>query len=213
MILISLKSRKLTDQLAKYVEDNGLSVRKVDPASDDFLVSLYEEDYSAIITEGELPSIPRAAQKDLLSTLASKIPVVLIDERSREELSSDKHAFSSAITVVNSNQPEEIISTLDSIVRGPNNLRSRISTIPVYNSQIAINMIKQFGGLGILTIDASSFIKISTNYGSAVYQQMQAILEEILFELWGTEGCFRKNDVIVRKASSQNEFLSIPRSL
>ena len=68
-------------------------------------------------------------------------------------------------------------------------------------------MIKQFGGLGILTIDASSFIKISTNYGSAVYQQMQAILEEILFELWGTEGCFRKNDVIVRKASSQNEFL------
>ena len=55
-----------------------------------------------------------------------------------------------------------------------------------------INMIQKFGGLGILTIDASSFVKISTNYGSVVYQKMQEILEDILFKLWGTEGSFRK---------------------
>ena len=37
---------------------------------------------------------------------------------------------------------------------------------------------------------------------------MQEILEDILFKLWGTEGSFfRKNDVIVRRVSSQNEYL------
>ena len=192
MILISLKSKKLTKEIAKLVEKSGLEVKSVDPLSSNILSALYEESYLAIIVDVNIPAIPSAAQKDLLTNIASKIPVILIDDKGAPELTSDRYAYSSAITVLDSSKPEEIMSTIDTIVHGTDNLRSRVSTIPVYNSLIPINMIQKFGGLGILTIDASSFVKISTNYGSVVYQKMQEILEDILFQLWGTEGSFRK---------------------
>ena len=207
MILVSLKSKKLAEQVCALVSKSGLQIKEVDPFGTEVLSALYERSYAAIIVDVNIPSIPAAAQKDILTNIAAKVPVILVDDKSTPGITSDRYGYSSAITVVDSKNNQEIVSTIDTIVLGTDDLRNRISTIPVYNSLIAINMIKKYGGLGILTIDASSFVKISTNYGSAVYQQMQEILEDILFKLWGTEGSFRKNDVIVRRVSSQNEYL------
>ena len=88
---------------------------------------MYEESYLAIIVDVNIPAIPSAAQKDLLTNIASKIPVVLIDDKGAPELTSDRYAYSSAITVLDSSKPEEIMSTIDTIVHGTDNLRSRVS--------------------------------------------------------------------------------------
>jgi len=68
-------------------------------------------------------------------------------------------------------------------------------------------MLKNFGGLGILTIDASAFGKVSLEYGLDVYQHMKRILNEVLFALWGANGCIRENDILCRRSTTSNIYL------
>ncbi|RYF44993.1 MAG: hypothetical protein EOO38_16815 [Cytophagaceae bacterium] len=86
-------------------------------------------------------------------------------------------------------------------------MRKHLRTIPFYNQQIPVSLLNAYGGLGILTLDASGLNKISVEYGNEVYNKVKTVLHDVIIGLWGGTGALRESDIICRKSISSNTYI------
>lgn len=210
MILIALKNAELKARLVKDLADRNARVKLLNFNDENFLRDCYHADVTAIITDDEAPGVPHEANLDLLNSLGRRILVVVIRARGTEEEVAYREAdtFTEHVTILHQDQYDDILSTASFFSGAPTEgLRSRVTSIPYYNPQIPISMLKHFGGLGILTIDASGFNKISVDYGIDVYNKMKRVLHDVLYTLWGANGCIRESDVLCRRSTTNNTYL------
>lgn len=211
MILIATKHIELAKQMKQELNRLGLRVSVVNIADRNLLKTIYDPQTSGLICDPEFQGVPRGMAVDMLNSLGSRIPVIVLDEIHKipEGTSSqslpDPAQISEQVTVLPPYRPEDIVNTLGLFTqRGQNELKSRCQSIPYYNVQIPISILKENGGVGILTIDTSSFSKIGVEYGNDVYSKLKHAFQEMLYNMWGNSGNFRASDIICRKSYNSN---------
>lgn len=209
MIIIATQQQQLAGELEAGLTEQGLEVRLIDINERAFLHHFYQIDVTAIIADERFPNFPPEASVDIFNSLGRRIPVMILRDRFDGTQRKVKEAdqLNDQLTVLYNDQTDDIITTA-SLFAGVSDdgIKSRCKSIPFYNPQIPISMLRTFGGLGILTIDASSFNKISVEYGIDVYNQIKLVFHDILFTLWGRPGCFRDSDVICRRSLTSNTY-------
>jgi len=164
-----------------------------------------ESSVQAIITECKLHDIHSIMWIDLLEGLSRRLPVLVIGDGSSESVR--RLDQTSGITWLQKPKDGEILDFLRTCgVVGNQKNKFYKATIPIYNSLIATRILKTNGFLSVISIHASDFSKVSLEYGSAVYHQLQLALQKILYEMWGSSGAFRKSDILCRRSAASNTF-------
>lgn len=210
MILIATRHKALASALKADLGKIKVQSKFIQSGDGDFLQACYRADVTAILTDDESAGLPHEAIFDLFNALGRRLSVVIIREKDLEEESNQRGSadtFSDHVTVLNKDEYADILATLAFYSGGDTEgLRRKVSAIPYYNAQIPISMLKKFGGLGILTIDASGFNKISVDYGIDVYNKMKRVLHDVLYSLWGGSGCIRESDILCRRSVTSNTY-------
>lgn len=212
MIVIALQDTDLADKLRDDLAEVGLESKIIRVRDKVFLSEFYESNVIAIIADDNFPAFPREATIDILNSLGRRLPVLIVQSsvsRYSPIGESKSHEFNDQLTVLNSWNYNEILTTASLFggIKADQGVKGRCKSIPFYNPQIPISMLRGFGGLGILTIDASSFNKISVEYGIDVYNSMKDVFHDILFSLWGQAGNFRDSDVICRTSLTSSSYV------
>lgn len=159
----------------------------------------------AIIAEEKIVGVPQEMWIDLLEGLAKKIPILLIASGNLKILSRLHEA--SLLTWLQEPSTEEMLSFLDSCGALSSQRKPLYqNTIPLFNPHIASRILKSNGFLGIISIHAADFKRVSLEYGNETYLQLQAALQKILYEVWGASGAFRKTDILCRRSPHSNTF-------
>lgn len=157
----------------------------------------------AIIAEDQVRDVQFGMWIDLLEGLAKQLPTLLLTAGSNENTSRLNQ--SSLLTFFTNPNMEEILDFLKSCGALDKHQRPFYKNmIPLYSHVISSRILKNNGFLSIISIHGADFSKISLEYGSAVYQQLQFALQKILYELWGT--AFRKTDILCKRAAQSNTF-------
>ena len=205
MIFLGLKDKDIARQLGSRLQTLGAGSYAVTPSDKRFMDALYDASNSAIITEAALPGLPEKVAMDVLNSLGRRIPVVVLSRSVEREGMRKEGLILDQVTVLSPDKLDEIPATLGMIgALSSETLLSTWESIPYFNLQTPVRMLKEFGGLGLLTIDTSGFGKVGLEYGIDVYARLKEVFQTILFEMWGRAGCFRETDVICRKSASSN---------
>ncbi len=212
MIIIATKDQALAEQIRSGLQVKSNEVRIVDLSERGFLHSFYDLAAKVIIADEQIINLPPEAAVDIYNSLGRRIPVLILKDRpiaGEQETPKDSDHLHEQLTILHRDQVKDIITTANVLagVSEGEGIKAKCQSIPFFNPQIPISMLKNFGGLGILTIDASSFNKISVEYGTDVYNKVKLVFHDILFSLWGRPGCFRDSDVICRKSMISNTYL------
>jgi EAL domain-containing protein (putative c-di-GMP-specific phosphodiesterase class I) len=208
-VLILTKNKKLAVELKKKLSSHGLQSEHLPLTSAGVLEAIYREDFATLIADADLSVFPRGMGIDLLNSLGHRIPLIVLNDESnhREGKSINLQQISDQLTVLPYNNPTEIADTaLMFLKHRQSRVKQHCQSIPYYNIQIPISMLGEFGGLGIITIDASSFSKIGLEYGVDVYTKLKTVFHNLLFDMWGNRGSFRLSDVICRKSVGSNVY-------
>jgi EAL domain-containing protein (putative c-di-GMP-specific phosphodiesterase class I) len=208
MICIITKDQVMARQFKALLTTEGIACIVVSPDSENAMRELYGQSIRAAIVDEVLASLPLHAWHDLLGSLGRRIPVFVLGHESAEQ---HTHAVASRnselVHYCESSQPHEILSML--AVSGALDLHKFVADareIPMYHSQVALHMLKQSGAVSMLTINASAFRKVAIDYGVEAYQQLQDCFLEIMMDMKGRSGCFRKTDMVMRRAPHSNTY-------
>ncbi len=148
--------------------------------------------------------MPRELLFDIISGLSQRIHIVLVTSK---ELDPKFEGSGDRIVRVGDNDCEKIIATaLVLLQRKSRSYKPQTPTVPFFNIEIPANQLTTYGGIGILTIDSSSFTDISSEYGTEVYVKLKEVFQDMLYDLWGRSGSFRKEDILFRSSASSNQY-------
>lgn len=207
MILIATTRMDLAKELKAELNRMGLAVTVLNVSDRGLLRAIYDPGVTAVICDPTFPQFPHGAVVDLLNSVSGRIPVIVIDrdDNGLQAGVDTNSQINDQITVLKARAKGDILNTVMLIgSRHQNEAKSRCQSIPYYNAQIPISMLEEHGGLGILTVDASSFSKIGLEYGLDVYNRLKAVFQDMLYHMWGQSGYFRASDIICRKSVNSN---------
>jgi len=205
MILIANKNQALTQQLESDLAKRGAKVATIDLEEPASYQKLYATGVSALVVDEAKVNFPREALVDMANSLGRRFAVIVL--RSAGDSITDGSSYSEYVTLLNIHNYEEVLATALFCFSGVNeSLSKQLRSIPFYNQQIAVKLLNTFGGLGILTLDASGLNKISVDYGTEVYNTMKTVLHDVMVTVWGGAGNLRATDVICRKSLSSNTY-------
>lgn len=178
--------------------------------SGDALDRLYDSSISSVIIDEDYFSIPSEAMIDIISSMSLKRPVILLQkevEEKRLDGLSDLQQAGGLLTIFNHENRDDILATVTMFSgHERRDIKHFCRSIPFYNPLIPVSRLRENGGLGIITIDASNFSKIGLEYGVEVYTQLRNVFHDLLFEMWGQIGSFRNTDIICKKAVNSNVY-------
>ncbi|MGE0172216.1 MAG: EAL domain-containing protein [Oligoflexales bacterium] len=208
MVLILTKFSELAAELKRRLKSLGFEAEIVSPKSKDLLKVLYREDIETLIADSELSGVPDGLSIDILNSLGHRIPcIILSDAGSQESIAPTTNHVSDQLTVLSTDRIDAIIdSTVLYLKFRKSKVKSHCQAIPYYNIKVPVTMLQEHGGLGVITIDATSFSKIGLEYGVDVYNKIKAVFQNLLFQMWGQPGCFRLSDILCRKSMNSNIF-------
>lgn len=196
----------LIKKLSELLAEHGIPLRNCNVHNlATGLSQLYSPDATAVVVDSECPHMPQSAWTDMITSLGRRIPVVVIG-KNQQEVPKNRHS-GSTLTWLENPSAEEIVSVLDACgAIGIDFRRVNRDVIPIFNPQVPIHILQNHGALSLLMVDASSFRKIAIEYGSEVYHRVQECFNQIIFDQWGTAGCFRTNDILCRRTVQSNSY-------
>ena len=206
MICLVTNNIELRKALSKLLQDSDVMFRALDPSSDLAIPSLYAAGVTAVVVDGELPGLTKAAWLDLLGSLGRRLPVFILGDNVGYE-----HAVASRnselLAWISNPESGSILAMLDACgATGQSQKYISTQRIPVYNAQVPLHMLQGSGAISMLSINAGAFRKISLVYGVEAYQKLQDCFHQILFEMWGQAGSFRRGDMLMRRSAHSNTY-------
>lgn len=206
MILIANKNQALTQKLLADLSARGAKALGVNLDDKNVTAVLYAEGVSTLLVDEAQNAIPSSALIDLVNVLGRRISVIVL--RSTENMIAEGNTYAEYVTLLDVNHYEEIVATAVFCHTGiDEGVRKKLRSVPFYNQQIPVSLLNTYGGLGILTVDASGLNKISVDYGTEVYNAMKLVLHDVMVSLWGGTGCLRERDIVCRKSENSNTYL------
>lgn len=204
MICLMMSDEKMKKDLRKALKKDKIRVQSFDIDSNDSYKKLYNSDLKAIVVDAENPQFQQKAWLDILNSLGRRMPVIVLSQDERRT-GTESFGRNSHIGWVLNPKVDDVLHMLNiSGVSGEGRQVVKRDNVTIYNSHLAANMLREYGALSILTIDASKFRKIALEFGSDVYCQLQDCFQQMLYELWGSPGSFRNRDVLMRRSPDSN---------
>ena len=208
MICLITRNQELLKELVKLFDNSKINYRVLDPESVLAIPTLYTGGVSGAVVDEEMPRLNNQAWFDLLGSLGRRLPVFILG---RDHAREHEHAFASRnseiITWIDKPSASELLALLDACgATGRTERQTSGHSIPIYNQQVPLHMLQGNGALSLLTINASSFRKISIEYGVEAYHKLQDAFHQILLSMWGTAGCFRRSDMLMRRSLHSNTY-------
>ena len=208
MICLITRNQDLLKELTVLFDASHIHYRVLDPESDLALSSLYAPGISGAVVDEHMPQLNDQAWFDLLGSLGRRLPVFILGKDHPHE---HQHAFASrnseVISWIDKPNASELLALLDACgATGRSERHVNRQRIPLFNQQVPLHMLQGNGALSILTINASSFRKISIEYGVDAYHKLQDTFHSILYSMWGQAGCFRKSDMLMRRSLHSNTY-------
>ena len=202
MIFIGTQKIDFAKALKRELVELGAKVEVASPKDRGFLNVLYDPSVTAVVADEQFVGIPPGVSVDILNSVGKRVPVVVLSSNVRV---SSARNFNEHVTILQATRKEDVLTALGILgFIDKSNFKSYCSSVPYFNIQIPIGLLKEHKGLGILTVDASSFSKIGLEYGIDVYSRLKDVFQSILFELWGKPGSFRDSDILCRKSVASN---------
>lgn len=186
----------------------GTSAMVVKPNEPDCLRKIYDYtmQITAIVATSNQSWLPQQAWLDLLESIARRVPVVIIGTRESNLIEGyDQHT--DLLTWMTQPSPDEIVTVLGlyGIFREPPRKSVR-KFIPLYNTLLAVHMLRKNRSLSMLYIDSTCFSKIALEYGHEAYQQLRMYFQSMLLTLWGEKGSFRSRDILCQSHHGSNVY-------
>lgn len=204
LIFIGTQDIGLAKSLKKRLNELGANVLVCSPREKGFFEALYRPDVTAVVADEYFHARPSSMSLDLLSSLGQRVPVIVLASPDRPH---SLKQYSEQLTIVSAEHPEDILTALGVLGSLENsNFKAYCKSVPYYNIQIPINILRETKGLGIVSIDASGFSRIGLEYGIDVYTRLKEVFQSILYELWGEIGSFRETDILCRKSMASNTY-------
>lgn len=203
-----LPKNNLTESLTRELSRLQIRYMLLDPASPDSLNQVYGHEFgvNAFVLTDHHPGLPQTCWLDCISNLCKRNPVLIISEHEPTLVTASGHQ-SELIPWIRNPGTDEIIAALDAA--GCLGFRQKLTVrniIPFYNHMLSHHILQQRGSLSLLCIQADTFRRIAMEYGAEAYGQLQACFQQILVDLWGAAGSFRKNDILCRKSAHNNTY-------
>jgi EAL domain-containing protein (putative c-di-GMP-specific phosphodiesterase class I) len=203
MIVILSGRTEFAVSLRELLKKHGVDARHVKPDAKDAMQTLYAQDVVAAVVDRDVPGLPEHGWLDMLTSLGRRVPLVVVGTAG--------HATSgrppATITFLEEPSPDDVLGVLDACgAIGISHRKLNRDAIPIFNPQVPLHMLQNNGALSVIAIDASSFRKIAIEYGSEVYHRVQECFNHLLFDLWGTPGCFRAADILCRRSLNANTY-------
>lgn len=206
MICLVTNNQELSRELSGLLSKSGVAVRLVDPASDLAVPSLYMAGVTAVVVDGVIPGLGRTAWLDMLGSLGRRLPVFIIGQSQTQDLEYSSRT-SELLAWVENPDATSIFAMLDACgATGKNGKIVPRQQISIYNPQVPLHMLQGHGALSMLSINAGGFRKIAIEYGVEAYQKLQDVFHQVLFDMWGQPGNFRRNDMIMRRSGHSNTY-------
>ena len=206
MICIITRNAKFRSELTKLLSEVGASFREVDPDSELVLPSIYDPKVTSVIVDSQTPRLAYAAWIDLLASLSCRLPVFVLGQPPARSKVAENRS-SSLLGWLGSGDASAVMTMLQGAgVLGAAASPFNPVSIPIFNAQVPLHMIQGHGAVSMLVINASGFRKISVDYGFEVYRKVQECFQQILFEMWGKQGSFRRNDILMQKSPNSNTY-------
>jgi len=211
MIKIVTKNRSLSKALMIKLKHEAVLCETMVLRSEADFEELYNQNIKAIVIDTTSPSAQSQHLTDVINSLSSRVPIIVMAASYKESDNSSEakllpHYFDT-VTVLYQPTDIEVVATLGACGVIDNTIANEPGrSLPFYNSQIALRMLRSNGGISVLSIDAGSFRKIELEYGTDVYERVRAVFQSLLCELWGSTNFFRGVDVICRRALHSNTY-------
>ncbi|MBM4253811.1 MAG: EAL domain-containing protein [Deltaproteobacteria bacterium] len=203
MIVLVTARTELAEEVRQQLRPFGIPTTWLRPGDTSGIKSLYAPDVAGAVVDASVPDIPDEGWHDLLTNLGRRLPVVVLGEN----VSALVRTQLSTVTWLDRFKAEDVLSVLDACgAIGVSFRRLKRDNIPTFSPQVPLHMLQQNGVVSLLTIDVSSFRKISIEYGTEAYQRVQDCFHQLLFELWGSAGCFRGADQLCRRSVHGNQY-------
>lgn len=205
MICIITRHKKFLADLTGMLNGISASYREVEPDSQLVLSTIYDPDVTAIVVDPVVSHLEQSAWLDLLSSLSIRLPVFVLGEPlvSKPSGVNSGHLLG---WLGNADAGAVMLMLQAAGILGDSNLSFSPKSFPTYNAQVPLRMLQRDGAISMLLINASGFRKISVDYGFDVYRKVQDCFQQVLFEMWGGPGNFRKNDILMQRAPHSNTY-------
>ena len=204
MILIATVNLELAKKLKKRLLKLGSEVTVISPKEKNFMAALGNQSLSSVVIDLVFGSSSLEVCVDTLNGIALRSSVVALHDNKLPPKQL-LPAFSDNITLASGSDFTGVLTALGMLgAIDSKDFKSFCRNVPTYNIQIPVNLLRRYGGLGIISIDAACFGKIGLEYGIDVYSKVKDVFQSILFELWGKEGNFREDDILCRKSVASN---------
>jgi EAL domain-containing protein (putative c-di-GMP-specific phosphodiesterase class I) len=207
MICIMTLNHQLTAELTETMLQSGLKYLILDPAHPESVKELYSEGVRGIVVDELVSVLPEQAWLDLLGSLGRRIPIFMLGNRKSVDATNMASRNAELLTYIENATAPVVFSLL--IASGAANFSStgiEFTSIPNFNIQVPLHILKGSGTISMISINALSFRKIAIDYGVEAYQKLQTTFQMILNRMWGSPGCFRRNDMMMRKSTHSNTF-------
>lgn len=206
MICIVTSHTKFQDELVALLKELSAAYRLVDPSSDFVIDAVYDPSVSALIVDNSITQVGQHPWIDLLTSLARKVPVFVLGLNTAS-LKSSASRSGELLGWIEDADANSVMAMLNASGVLSSSKKSFLpANIPVFNMQVPLHMIQGSGALSMLVINASGFRKVSVEYGFEVYSKLQECFQQVLFEMWGQAGNFRRNDIIMRRSINSNTY-------
>ncbi len=213
MILILMDRANLAKEIQTHLRDCGLFAEIHSTADLATLNQLTQKEAAALVVDGYHPILDTDAWLDILAAYGRRLPVIVVGQPGKElpddrSQSPDVHRrLAESITIVPVPNIGLVVDTVRSCVLSRMRTEpGERQTIPIYNAQMAVNLIVKNTWLSVLVIDGSEFRKMSLEFGVEVYHKIQKIFHDVVSSMWGAPGSFRSADLLCRKSPHSNIF-------
>jgi EAL domain-containing protein (putative c-di-GMP-specific phosphodiesterase class I) len=206
MICLVTSNVQLRKDLSRLFREHDVLFRALDPASDLAIPSLYAAGVKGVVVDGEIPGMVASAWFDMLGSLGRRMPVFILGEKQGHD-GAISSRNSELLVWVSAQDPETILSMLDACGatgRGPRSIS--LKKIPIYNPQVPMHMLQGSGAISMLFINGTMFRKVLIEFGVEAYQKLQDCFHQILVDIWGENGHFRKSDMVMRRSAHSNTY-------
>lgn len=217
MICIISNDQTLVHDLAVGISGLGLDFAIAPVGELDALSVVYDGSAAALVVDAENPFVENRVWLDLLAGIGRRIPVVIVENPKTAKRVGPLPTGAGFCRWVCTSEAAEVIATLGSAgalagaasavsvpgLGGHSDITLN-SKIPIFDPESPLQMMRNHGALSMLTINASGFRKVAIEYGTEVYVTLQAVFQNILESMWGTQGSFRVTDRLCRRSTNSN---------
>ncbi|MCX6126445.1 MAG: hypothetical protein NTV34_17055, partial [Proteobacteria bacterium] len=210
MICIMTENQKLIDGLTSALSEANLQFRLLDPKLSASLAALYSESVTGAVVDEVVGGVPDQAWLDLLGSLGRRMPIFVLGTKKHGSAKKVTIRNAELFTYVSSSSPNDLLSLMmaSGAIASPGSTPV-FAAVPFFNIQVPLHMLKSTGAVSLISINATGLRKIAIDFGVEAYQRLQKCFQNILNSMWGSPGCFRRTDILMRRSTHSNTYYVI----